>query len=266
MTGKQCSSIVADSHLNHLGRFREAAENAGSVIGCSADIIHLVSEEDFAHALDRFKNSIIFSPIAVAITEFKIMKERLWTETFVNVENSLVQEYPEGVIAHEFAHIRQCYDHCCIPKLIFKNSCPTDARFFASVFIMELEEIVAEALLPSCWKNDKNRAILRFTEGCSEVPHPLFLAALKATTDFTKEDMKLFRKVVAKIERDSVFRFPFRTLLQYFRYFYIRRKIRIEDDIVIEEGINKILEKLFGIRRSCHVRMETLPSYYEEAV
>jgi hypothetical protein len=260
MMDRQWSSIVAEPHLDALGRFREAVRNAGTVIGCSADIVHLVSGKDFVHALKRFKKFNNSPLVTAAITEFKVIKGRLWTETFVNVENSLAQEHPEGVIGHEFAHIRQCYDRCCIPELLFENSCPAVAREFASVFITELEEVVAESLLPSSWRNNKNRAILRFTERHSRPPHPMFLAALRATTDFRKEDTRLFRKLVTRMGRDPMVRFSLGTALQYFRYFYIRRKIRPEDLHIIQEGIDEILGNLFGITNSCTVKMLTLLS------
>lgn len=254
MNDKKYSSIVVESHLNHLDRLRQAVENAAVVMGCCADIVHLVSGKDFVYALERFKKFNNFPIIAAATTEFEIIKERLWTETFVNIKNSLTQEYPEGILAHEFAHIRQCYDRGIL-ELLFESSCPRDARNLASIFLTELEEVVADSLLPSSWRNDKNRAILRWIERYPEVPHPFFLAALKTTTDFRKEDIRLFRKVNSKIESDPMLRLSFETGLQCFRYFYVRKRIRPEDVNIIEEGINKILGNLFGTTHRCHVRL-----------
>lgn len=255
INNREHPSIVVESCLDHLERFRKVIRDAAVTIGCCADFVYLISEKDFVYALDRFKKFNNFHVIAAATTEFEIINEKLWTATFVNAENSLAQEYPKGVIAHEFAHIRQCYNLGGMPKLLFEKSCPRDARDLATLFLMEAEEVAADSLLPSSWRNSKNRAILRYINAYPEEPHPFFLAALKATTNFRKEDAVLFKRLNDRINANPMLSFLFEMGLQYFRRFYTRKETDPKDVSVIEEGINKILKNLCGIADQCHITL-----------
>lgn len=255
MNNRKHSSIVVESGLDHLERFRKIIRDAAVTIGYCADLVYLISEKDFLYALDRFKKSNNSYVIAAATTEFQIINKKLWSVTFVNAENSLAQEFPKGVIAHEFAHIRECYNLGGIPKLLFGKSCPRDARNLATLFLTEVEEVGADSLLPSSWRNRKNRAILREIKVYPEEPHPFFLAALKATTDFRKEDAILFKRLNERINTDPMLRLMFEMGLQYFRRFYTRKEIDPKDVNVIEEGINKILKNFYGIADQCHIRL-----------
>jgi hypothetical protein len=242
----------------YVVKFRDALKNAEAAMKCSANLVRLVSAKDFVRHLELFEKFHEFSPTVAAATEFKINRGKLWTETFVDVENPLTQKYPESVIAHEFAHIRECYDRGCILELRFDKHCPTDARIFASVFLMELEEVVADSLLPPLWRNSKNSVILRLAEKCSEIPHPFFLAALKVSCKFGEEEAKLFRKLMSKSVGDWWVNASFKMALPYFRYFYVRRGIRVEDVKVVEAGINRIVEKFFGVKDSCVIWMHKI--------
>lgn len=244
---------------NFVAGFEDAIKRAEAAMKCSSDVVHLMSRRDFIRRVKKFEKFYGFSPTVAAATEFKMKHKRLWTETFVDANNILAQKYPESVIAHEFAHIRECYERGCLLELAFVKHCPIDARNFASLFVIELEEVVADSLLPQAWRNCKNRAILQLAANYSAAPHPLFLAALRVATDFSREDERLFRKLMFKNGWEWWVRFSFKTALQYFKYFYVKKGIRVEDVKLVETGVNRVVEKIFGVRGICVVKAQPMP-------
>jgi hypothetical protein len=106
---KRRRPVILGTFLDPYGRFRDAIETAYRAIGFSSDVVHLVSERFFHHALRRLERFHRVSLIAMATTEFRVLKESLWTETFVNAENRFTKAHPEAVMAHEFAHMRKLW-------------------------------------------------------------------------------------------------------------------------------------------------------------
>lgn len=264
LTSRKPYLVFGSENSDLVARFEDAVRRAEAEMKCSADVIRLVAGRDFIRYMEKFEKFYGFSPAVAAATEFKMKQKRLWTETFVDADSLLARRFPESVIAHEFAHIRECYNRGYLLELAFVKHCPPDARNFASLFMMELEEVVADSLLPQEWRNCKNRAILQFAENHPAAPHPFFLAALKVATDLREKDEKLFRMLLSKNGCEWWVRFSFRMALQYFKYFYVKRGLRIEDVKVVERGVNRVVEKLLGLKNSCVVRMRRVQSLINE--
>ncbi|MEM3693938.1 MAG: hypothetical protein QXI39_07975 [Candidatus Bathyarchaeia archaeon] len=255
---KDCPTILG-TFQDPCGRFRNAIENAHRIVGCSADVVHLVSEKDFLSALRRLERFHKVSLVAMATTEFRTSREGLWTETFVNIENEFTRTHPEPVIAHEFAHIHQHFHMGGMLELSFRGPCPRQARKMASIFLMGLEEVLADCLLPWKWRREKNVAIINLMEKCPEAPHPIFLSVLRATMEARKEG-EAFRKLRTRMLEDPLNAYVYKTALRYFRYFYARRKIGASDLGIIKEGIDEIMGRLFGLSDSCEVRLRKFSS------
>ncbi|MBS7609088.1 hypothetical protein KEJ36_01605 [Candidatus Bathyarchaeota archaeon] len=235
-------------------RLRDAVENAHRTIGCSANVVHLVSEKGFLSALRRLERFHKVSLVAMATTEFRTSREGLWTETFVNIENEFTRTHPEPVIAHEFAHIRQHFHMGGMLELSFRGTCPREARKMASIFLMGLEEVLADCLLPWKWRKEKNLAILNLMEKFHEAPHPIFLSVLRATME-PRKGGETFRRLMRRMLEDPLNDFVYKTALKYFRSFCVMRKMDILDLEIVKEGIDEIMERLFGSSDSCEVRL-----------
>jgi hypothetical protein len=137
-------------------------------------------------------------------------------------------------------------------ELAFVKPDSKQARKMASIFLMGLEEVLADSLLPSKWRIEKNRAILYLLGKCPEAPHPIFLSVLRTTME-PENGREAFRKLMERLEFDPLKGLLYETALKYFRYFYTKGKVNASDIKTIEEGINGILRSLYGIPHSCRV-------------
>jgi len=227
-------------------------EKAKEIIGEVADEIYVFRKRDFRKAARRFAKFALSSPSVVATTEFKTSKRRLKTRTFVNASSKLVRRNFKGVLAHEFAHIKQYKAGQVIPLPRFKRSLPAEAKQFAMIFLNELEEILADSLLPVKTRNKKNREIIKMLMEKDEPAHPLFLLALKVTTKLSAKEKAALEEMIQKSAKSlKNVPFPFNPVERLYSKIFEQKEIKQSDIPLIENVLNLLIERLYGVKNAC---------------
>jgi len=250
--------FVVHSPKYSANEFLKAVEEAKSVIGCLADVVHLVPQRKFIRYVKQFRRISLSSALVAATTVFTFKEDNLWAETFLNADNFLVRMHPECVLAHEFAHVYHYHNDCLVPDVIFRKPCSPEIKEFATVFLVELEEVLADSLLPKPWRKVKNTLILREILKHKEEPHPLFLAFLEATTELSKQDLELLRRLKLRSEKDFGGSFPFANAVATFRHFCLQRRITMKDGKLIENRLNDMIYNVFGIDNMVYIALKIL--------
>lgn len=229
-----------------------AVQKAREIIGEAADEVYISRKRDFRKAARRFRKFAFSSPNVVATTEFETVKKKLKTRTFVNASSKLVRRNFKGVLAHEFAHIKQYKNSQVIPMPRFKKSLPSEAKQFAMIFLNELEEILADALLPAKMRNKKNREIIKMLTEKDEMAHPLFLLALKVTTKLSAKESVILEEMIQKSAKSlKNVPFPFNPVEKLYNKIFEQKEIKQSDILLIENVLNLLIERLYGVKNAC---------------
>jgi hypothetical protein len=248
--------FVSHSPRYNVNEFLKPVEEAKSVIGCSADVVHLVPDRKFIYYIDQFRSASLSSALVAATTMLTWKGNDFWSETFLNADNVLVKRHPECVLAHEFAHVYHYHNGWLAPQVFFRKPCSLEIKEFAAVFLVELEEVLADSLLPEPWRKVKNTLILREILKQREEPHPLFLAFLEATTELSKQDLELLRRLKIITAKSFGGSFPFVKAVATFQHFCSQRRITMEDAKLIENRLNGIIHDVFGIKNAVYVGLK----------
>lgn len=245
--------LTVDSKFERkLEKIVRAVEKAKKIIGDAADEIYVLRKRAFRKAARRFKKFTMSSPRVVATTEFQTEGRKLKTRTFINATNPLVRRNIKGVLAHEFAHIKHYKAGNVIPTPRFKKSLPSEAKQFAIIFLNEIEEVLADALLPAKTRNKKNREIFKSIIKKNELPHPLFLLALKVTTKFSQEESDVLDKLLKESAKElKSVPFPFNPVEKLYSKIFEQKGVKQCDIPLIESVLNLLIEKLYGVKNAC---------------
>jgi len=229
-----------------------AIEKAKGIIGEVADEIYVLRKRAFRKAARKLKKFTMSSPRVVALTEFQTEKRKLKTRTFVNASSPLVRRNIKGVLAHEFAHIKHFKAGNLIPTPRFKKSLPSEAKRFAIIFLNEIEEVLADALLPLKTRNKKNREIFKSITKKGELPHPLFLLGLKVSTKFSPEESSVLEEMIKESAKQlKNVPFPFNPVEKLYRKIFEQKEIKRCDIPLTENILNLLIEKLYGVKNAC---------------
>jgi len=227
-------------------------QKAREIIGEVADEIYVFRKRDFRKAARRFAKFAMSSPNVVATTEFENSGRKLRTRIFVNASSKLVRRNFKGVLAHEFAHIKQYKAGQAIPLPRFKKSLPAEAKQFAMILLNQLEEILADSLLPAKTRNKKNREIVKMLIEKDELAHPLFLLALKATTKLSAKEKEALEEMIRKSAKSlKNVPFPFNPVERLYTKIFEQKEIKQSDIPLIESVLNLLIERLYGIKNAC---------------
>ncbi|HDI12071.1 MAG TPA: hypothetical protein ENF63_00590 [Candidatus Bathyarchaeota archaeon] len=227
-------------------------QKAKEIIGEVADEIYVLRKRDFRKAARRFAKFTLSSPSVVATTEFENLKHKLKTRTFINASSKLVRRNFKGVLAHEFAHIKQYKAGQAIPLPRFKKSLPAEAKRFAMIFLNELEEILADSLLPAKTRNKKNREIVKMLVEKDELAHPLFLLALKITTNLPVKEREILEEMIRKSAKSlKNVPFPFNPVERLYNKIFEQKEVKQSDIPLIENVLNLLIERLYGVKNAC---------------
>jgi len=235
-----------------LEKIIAAFQKAKEIIGEAADEIYVFRKRDFRKAARRFMKFALSSPSVVATTEFETAKRKLRTKTFVNASSKLVRRNFKGVLAHEFAHIKQYKASQAIPLPRFKKSLPAEAKQLAMIFLNELEEILADSLLPAKTRNKKNREIVKMLMEKDELAHPLFLLALKVTTKLPAKEKEILEEMIRKSAKSlKNVPFPFNPIERLYNKIFEQKEVKQSDIPLIENVLNLLIERLYGVKNAC---------------
>jgi len=227
-------------------------QKAKEIIGEVADEVYVLRKRDFRKAARKFAKFALSSPSVVATTEFETSKRKLKTRTFINASSKLVRRNFKGVLAHEFAHVKQYKAGQAIPLPRFKKSLPAEAKQFAMIFLNELEEILADSLLPAKTRNKKNREIVKMLIEKDELAHPLFLLALKITTKLPAKEREILEEMIRKSAKSlKNVPFPFNPVERLYNKIFEQKEIKQSDIPLIENVLNLLIERLYGVKNAC---------------
>lgn len=227
-------------------------QKAKEIVGEVADEVYVFRRRDFRKVARKIVKFAFSSPSVVATTEFEGSKRKLKTRTFVNASSKLVRKNFKGVLAHEFAHIKQYKAGQEVPLPRFKKSLPTEAKQFAMVFLNELEEILADSLLPAKTRNKKNREIVKMLIEKDELAHPLFLLALKVATKLPAKEKAILEEMIQKSAKSlKNVPFPFNPVERLYSKIFEQKEIKQSDMPLIENVLNLLIERLYGVKNAC---------------
>ena len=248
-----CTLLIDMKFEKKLDKIFEAVKDAIKTVGYSADEIYILRKRGFSKAARRYAKFNFSSPTVVATTEIRKKNGTIETSTFVNASNSFVRRNLDAVLAHEFAHIKHHISGHVFPNLRFKKRCPKEAKQFAHIFLMVIEEILADSILPASKRNKKNKAILKALKKENRLPHPLFLLQLKTTTKLSPEEKEeleeLIQKSIQALRTPSPI--PFYTIEQLYQRIFEQKELKPTDLQIIEDMINLLIDKLYGIKNAC---------------